>query len=190
MPASAECVREEDALEFQRFIASISDPEVARGYHALVVGSRWSGTYQHRAMPGYTFPYALEILKRDGFILTARQEVDFPPAMGGKSADLLFDMRIARVAHTSFEHASPSGVWLEVVNVDKERMQYSWRLSGAEHSLSMACTLRGATGVQDFLAYRKWPPTTGGGSGSAPGSGGGAERTSAARTSFAECIVQ
>ena len=36
----------------------------------------------------------------------------------------------------------------QVVNVDKERMQYTWRLSGAGHSLSLSCTLRGNTGVQ------------------------------------------
>jgi hypothetical protein len=37
---------------------------------------------------------------------------------------------------------------VQVVNVDKERMQYAWRLSGAGHSLSLSCTLRGNTGVQ------------------------------------------
>ncbi len=68
-------------------------------------------------VPGYTFPYSVEILSRRGFLLTARQVVDFPPAMGGKSADLLFDMRVARVAQASLDHASPSGVWLEVRRV-------------------------------------------------------------------------
>jgi hypothetical protein len=119
------------------------------------------------------------------FILLFLIQVDFPPAMGGKSADLLFDMRISRVAQSSFGHASPSGVWLEVVNVDKERMQYNWRLSGAEHSLCMACTLRGNTGVQDFLAYRKWPNPP-----RPPQPADGPRTSASARTSFTECTLQ
>jgi hypothetical protein len=39
----------ENAVEFSKFIASIRDPEVARGYEALAVESVWVGTYQHRA---------------------------------------------------------------------------------------------------------------------------------------------
>jgi hypothetical protein len=75
LQASDEPLTLENESEFARFLSTITDPEVARGYQALVVGSQWMGTYQHRAMPGYTFPYTLEVLSRSGWMLTARQTV-------------------------------------------------------------------------------------------------------------------
>jgi hypothetical protein len=61
-------------------------------------------------------------------------QVDFPPAMGGKTSELLFDMRIVQISQPKFENASPSGLYVEVVNTDKDRLQYSVPLSLTEHA--------------------------------------------------------
>jgi hypothetical protein len=54
-------------------------------------------------------------------------QVDFPPAMGGKSSELLYDMRVRRAVQPRFDNASASGLWLEVVNTDKDSLKYTVR---------------------------------------------------------------